>query len=124
VARAKPKVEPTPEPTALPSVAPPLVEGSLVEVDAAVVPPVKLSGASAPYPERARRAKLYGTVAVGMVINAQGEPTELAIAESAGEILDDAVIAAVRTWRFTPATKDGIKVSVRWLVRQRFQKGP
>jgi serine/threonine-protein kinase len=126
-ARVKAKVEPTPEPTLAPAVvaAPALpVEGALVEMDASVTPPVKLSGASAPYPEKARRGKVYGTVAVSMIINAHGEPTELGIAESAGDVLDEAVVAAVRTWRFTPATKDGVKVSVRWLVRQRFQKGP
>jgi TonB family protein len=124
-AKVRAKVEPTPEPSLAPVVAPALpVEGALVEMNAGVTPPVKLSGASAPYPEKARRAKVYGTVAVSMIINAQGEPTELGIAESAGDVLDEAVVAAVRTWRFTPAVKDGVKVSVRWLVRQRFQKGP
>jgi hypothetical protein len=27
-------------------------------------------------------------------------------------------------WRFEPAVKDGVKVSVRWLVKQTFQKSP
>jgi serine/threonine-protein kinase len=125
-AKVRAKVEPTPEPTLAPVVAAPVlpIEGALVEMDASVTPPVKLSGASAPYPDKARRGKIYGTVAVSMIINAHGEPTELGIAESAGDVLDEAVVAAVRTWRFTPAVKDGVKVSVRWLVRQRFQKGP
>jgi TonB family protein len=68
--------------------------------------------------------KLFGTVAVSMIVNAEGIPTDLSVVESAGDVLDEAVLKAVRTWRFSPATKDGVKVSVRWLVRQRFQKGP
>jgi TonB family protein len=57
-------------------------------------------------------------------VDAQGRPTDLQITESAGKVLDDAVVKAIETWRFQPAVKDGVKVSVRWLVRQRFQKGP
>jgi len=122
---ARPKPTPTPEATPMPEATPlPLVEGALVDLEPGVVSPVKVAGASADYPERARRMKLFGTVAVSMIVNAEGLPTDVAVVESAGDVLDEAVLKAVRTWRFTPATKDGVKVSVRWLVRQRFQKGP
>ena len=68
--------------------------------------------------------KLYGSVSVSLVVDAQGQPSELKVVESAGQILDDAVLKAIVGWRFQPAMKDGVKVSVRWLVRQRFQKAP
>ena len=112
---------PTPEPEATPE---PLVEGAMVEMCPDVTPPKRISGDSASYPEQARRLKLYGAVGVSLVVDAQGQPTDLKVVESAGQILDEAVLKAVSTWRFQPATKDGVKVSVRWLVRQRFQKGP
>jgi protein TonB len=96
----------------------------MVELSPDVVPPKKISGDSATYPEPARRLKLYGSVAVSLVVDAQGLPTNLKVIESAGQILDDAVLKAVSTWRFAPAMKDGVKVSVHWQVRQRFQKGP
>jgi eukaryotic-like serine/threonine-protein kinase len=112
---------PTPEPEPTPVA---LVEGTLVEMSPEVTPPKKIAGESATYPEPARRLKLFGSVAVSLVVDAQGQPTNLKVIESAGQILDDAVLKAVSTWRFAPATKDGVKVSVRWQVRQRFQKGP
>jgi TonB family protein len=112
---------PSPEPEATPS---PIVEGAMVELSPDVTPPRRLSGDSASYPEPARRLKLYGQVAVSLVVDGQGQPTNLRVVESAGQILDDAVLKAVSGWRFQPAMKDGVKVSVRWLVRQRFQKGP
>ena len=38
--------------------------------------------------------------------------------ESAGKILDDAVVKAVKSWRFEPATTDGVRVKTRWRFRQ------
>jgi TonB family protein len=112
---------PTPEPEATPT---PLVEGAMVEMSPDVTPPKKVSGDTASYPEQARRLKLYGVVGISLVVDAQGLPSDLKVVESAGQILDDVVLKAVSSWRFQPAVKDGVKVSVRWLVRQRFQKGP
>jgi TonB family protein len=118
-ATPEPEVTPTPEPTPTP-----LVEGAMVEMSPEVTPPKRISGDSALYPEAARRLKVYGTVAVSLVIDAQGQPSQMKVVESAGQILDDAVVKAVGGWRFQPAMKDGVKVSVHWLVRQRFQKAP
>jgi eukaryotic-like serine/threonine-protein kinase len=125
--RARPTAtpEPTPAPTPTPEPTPvPLVEGAMVEMTPDVAPPKRISGDSALYPEVARRLKVYGTVAISLVVDAQGQPTDMKVVESGGQILDDAVLKAVGGWRFQPAMKDGVKVSVRWLVRQRFQKGP
>jgi TonB family protein len=112
---------PTPEPEATPVA---IVEGSMVELTPDVTPPKRISGDSAAYPEPARRLKLYGSVAVSLVVDGQGQPTNLKVIESAGQILDDAVLKAVSSWRFQPATKDGVKVSVRWRVPHRLQNGP
>jgi eukaryotic-like serine/threonine-protein kinase len=127
--RPRPSATPTPEPTAeppepTPLPPPPLVEGTMVEMSPDVTPPRKISGDSASYPDQARRLKLFGTVAVSLVVDAQGQPSDMKVVESAGQILDNAVMKSVSGWRFQPAMKDGVKVSVRWLVRQRFQIGP
>jgi TonB family protein len=95
-------------------------EGDFLEPGPDVTPPRKISGENAPYPEPARKLKLRGTVTVEMAITHRGEPSEFRVVESAGETLDDAVLAAVRTWRFSPAEKNGVKVRTRVRVQQTF----
>jgi eukaryotic-like serine/threonine-protein kinase len=105
-----------PEPTP-----PPLKEGDLVEMGADVTPPQKISGETASYPRKAERNSMQGLVVVDMIVTEDGTPTDLRILESAGEVLDQAVMEAVKSWRFQPATKQGIKVKVHWQARHRFQ---
>jgi eukaryotic-like serine/threonine-protein kinase len=97
-----------------------VAEGDLVSLGSGVKPPKKVSGDSAPYPEIARRMGMLGTVGVEMIVDEQGVPQDLRIAESAGQVLDRAVLDAMRNWRFEPATKNGVKVKVRWHQRQSF----
>jgi len=111
----KASAPPTPEPTR---------EGDLVPLGPDVKPPVKVAGDFAAYPKAARRGRLEGAVTVDMIVSERGEPTDVRVVESAGEILDAAVVDAVRRWRYTPAEKDGVKVRVHWTVRQQFQRGP
>jgi serine/threonine-protein kinase len=95
-------------------------EGDFLEPGPDVTPPKRISGETAPYPEPARRLKLGGTVAVEMTVTEAGEPADLRVVESAGEVLDDAVLAALRNWRYTPALKNGVKVRTRVRVEQTF----
>jgi TonB family protein len=95
-------------------------EGDFLEPGPDVTPPQKISGEPAPYPEAARKLKLRGTVAVEMTVTEQGEPAELRVVQSAGEILDGAVLAAIRDWRYTPAQKNGVKVRTSVRVEQSF----
>jgi TonB family protein len=120
-----PKATPSPEPAATPPPTPaPVVEGELVELGPDVTSPVRVSGDSASYPERARRRNLRGSVLIDLIVDENGLPTDLQVAESAGSILDDVVLTAVRTWRFEPARKDGVRVKVRWQVRQTYKTAP
>jgi serine/threonine-protein kinase len=98
-------------------------EGELVELGPDVVPPRKLSGSPAPYPPAAQRGRIQGTVTVEMIVSETGEPQGLKVVESGGPILDEAVLRAVATWRYQPAEKMGVKVKVRWQVRQSFKLG-
>ena len=59
---------------------------------------------------------LLGTVTVEMIVDEKGEPQDLRVVESAGEILDQAVVEGRPRWRYEPARKDGVKVKVRWHV--------
>jgi protein TonB len=95
-------------------------EGQLVEMGPGVTPPRRVTGTPAPYPALARRVRLTGTVTVSMIVSEHGEPLEPTIEESGGPILDKAVLDAVKGWHFEPARKNGVRVRVRWTVRQKF----
>ncbi len=95
-------------------------KGDLVQSGPGVTPPRRISGEAAPYPETAKRLRLEGSVTVEMIVTERGEPVNLRVVESAGEIFDTAVLAAVRTWRYAPAEKDGVEVRVRLRTRQLF----
>jgi eukaryotic-like serine/threonine-protein kinase len=112
---------PTPEAPPPPPTPAPTAEGQLVELGPGVTPPVRISGGPASYPRRARQRREYGTVAVELIVDETGMPRDLRVVESAGPILDEAVLDAIRTWRFEPARKDGVKVKVPWTVRQTYR---
>jgi len=91
------------------------------EVD---TPAQKLSGMSASYPtDRALRLKSGTSVSVrlGFVVTEDGQVTDIRVVESAGRLVDEAVLKAVRTWKYSPAAKMGTKVKVRVDFRQTFR---
>jgi TonB family protein len=57
-----------------------------------------------------------------MIVTEEGTPIDLEIVESAGDILDQAVLESVATWRYEPAERNGEQVRVHWRVRQRFER--
>ena len=60
------------------------------------------------YPAVAVRRGWHGRVLVRALVDAAGRPTRVELAESSGHgDLDDAALAAVRGWRFKPATRGG-----------------
>ena len=120
--KAPAPITPSPIPSPQATATPPLVaEGDFVPLGAGVTPPVRTSGAAAPYPPAARRGGMSGTVAVDILVDEKGTPTQVDVIESAGKILDDAVVKAVKTWHFEPATKDGIRVKTRLRSRQTYK---
>ncbi len=69
-----------------------------------IVRPQILSKVDPDYPEGARTAGLTGTVVVKIQILVNGLPGDVTISATSGhDILDAAVVAAVRKWRFVPA---------------------
>jgi protein TonB len=73
------------------------------------VPAEPAAGNPAPaYPVAARRAGREGRAVLRVVVSSTGEGREIRIAESSGTpSLDEAALAAVRHWRFTPARRNG-----------------
>jgi TonB family protein len=112
--RVKPQKVATPAP-------PEVREGDLVELTADVVPPRKISGRLASYPEGAAEKKLQGKVTVELTVTEKGEPTDLKVVESAGPPLDEVVVQAFSKYRYEPGVKNGVKVKVRIREWQSFE---
>jgi TonB family protein len=87
--------------------------------------PRRVAGGSAPYPQGAPRLRPGRdvTVAGTFVVDEDGQITELKINESAGEVVDEAVMAAVRNWKYVPGERRGVKVKVRVAFKQTFRAG-
>jgi protein TonB len=96
--------------------------GQLVNFGPEVSPPKRVSGSLPAYPETARETGLEGTPVAEVWVNERGDVINVAIVESAGAILDNALMSAVATWRFTPATLRGVPVSIRMTVQHLFRR--
>jgi serine/threonine-protein kinase len=105
-----------------PSRTPEVKEGDLVALDGSVTPPVRIKGEAASYPRIADQMRMLGTVTVDFLVDEKGQTQDLHVVESAGEILDQAVLQAIRGWRFSPARKNGVAVKVRWQAKQEFRR--
>jgi eukaryotic-like serine/threonine-protein kinase len=110
-APANPAPTPTPKPVSA---------GDLVDLDDSVKPPRLVSGERAPYPKEAVRLRLQGTVSVEVVVDEKGVPREPRVLQSAGAVLDEAVIEAVYKFRYEPAAKGDVPVRVRQTYSQNF----
>jgi TonB family protein len=87
--------------------------------------PVKTTGKSAEYPREALQLKRgqRASVTCSFVVLESGDVSDVQVVESAGEAVDNAVVAAYKTWKFTPGMKQGAKVKVRVTRRQTFLGG-
>jgi len=85
----------------------------------------RLGGVSPAYPAAAPRLRSGESVSVSgtFVVTDAGDVTDVKVVESGGKQVDDAVIAAVRDWKFSPALKKGVKVKVRVTFKQTFRAG-
>lgn len=64
------------------------------------------------YPTTARRKGLQGEAVLRVLVNASGQPERIEIMRSSGHrLLDRAALAAVRDWRFRPATDVGAPIA-------------
>jgi len=80
-----------------------------------------LSNPKPAYPKMARRRGLEGVVVLAVSVSSQGSVKGLELKKSSGhKLLDNAAKNAVKRWRFTPATRGGIKVNAMVDVPIRF----
>lgn len=82
------------------------------QVPSPLIPPRPVAGMADNrppiYPESARRRQQQGRVIVRVAVSADGAPVNASVAQSSGySLLDEAAVAAVRQWRFIPASQGG-----------------
>ena len=56
-----------------------------------------------------------------IIVDSQGGVTDARVVKPLGLGLDEKAVETVRTWRFTPATRDGIPVAVRVSIEVSFR---
>lgn len=110
-----PEQTPAPPPAALP--APIAAPATPPRSDAAY-----LNNPRPPYPLAARRRGDQGTVLVRVLVTAQGLAASVSLEKTSGHpSLDEAALAAVKTWRFVPARQGGQAVDAPFLVPMPFK---
>jgi len=118
--REIPKATPTPPP---PAVDPARIYlNTAADVDTLAK---KVMGGTASYPSNAPRLKSGDAVSVSVsfVVDENGDVDDPKVLESAGAVIDDAVIKAIRKWKYSPALKQGVKVKVKIAFKQTFRAG-
>lgn len=92
-----------------------------------VMPPIPIFSPDPYYTERAREAKLQGTVVLVVVIGPDGLVHSARVSRSLGMGLDEKAIEGVKTWRFKPAMRCGNPVAVEVSIEIKFElyhRGP
>lgn len=81
----------------------------LYRVGGGVRAPVPIYSPQADFTDGARRAKYQGVCLLSLVVDAEGMPQNPRVVRPLGLGLDEKALEAVRTWRFKPATLNGLQ---------------
>ncbi len=95
--------------------------GGVYSVGGNVTAPIPIYKPEPPYSEEARKAKYQGTVVLWIIVDAQGNVTDLRVVKPLGLGLDEKAVETVRTWKFKPAARNGVPVPVRVGVEVTFR---
>jgi protein TonB len=86
-----------------------------------IEPPTLLKEVKPDYTEEARRRGVEGDVVMEIVVRRDGSVGDVRVLQGLGHGLDERAIAAVRRWRFNPATRRGAPVDVLVEVAMEFK---
>ncbi len=101
---------------------PPKRSDDPVRVGGNVKPPVRVSFVAPAYPPLALTAKVSGAVILEAVIGTDGAVRDVRVLRSI-PLLDDAAVAAVKQWRYSPTLLNGVAVPVVMTVTVQFGMG-
>ena len=106
--------------TAPPPPSPPAAPREPVRVGGSVIAPAKVFDVPPAYPVIARSAGLEGIVILQATIDLDGRVDDVQVLRSI-PLLDEAAVAAVRQWRYTPTRLNGQPVAVVMTVTVSFR---
>lgn len=86
-----------------------------------VTQPRLIRSQEAEYSDKARRAKIQGSVLISLLVTAEGLPADIQVEKPLGYGLDEKAMQAVSAYRFQPAMRDGKPVPVRIKVEVSFR---
>ena len=89
--------------------------------DEGVTPPFVLHKVDPDYTPEGKAEQISGSVTLAFEIPSAGLPQQIKVVESLDRGLDQNAVAALRQWRFKPATREGRAVAVAAKVRFQFQ---
>lgn len=106
---------PTPEPTAEPEreavpTAAPAPVAATAPPNEVTIPPKILKVIKPVYPPFALRARIRGIVLLRVTVSERGQPLDVQVLKGVAGGLTESAVAAVRTWQFEPATRNGVPV--------------
>jgi len=101
-------------PPVLPAPAGPIVVGGKIK------PPARTRYVAPQYPDIARNSRVQGVVILEAVIGADGKVQDLRVLRSI-PLLDEAALAAVRAWAYTPTLLNGQPTPVIMTVTVQFR---
>lgn len=105
---------PAPSPSPLPALPPAPAPRAPVTRDLVAT---VLSAVPPRYPIDSRRRREQGVVVLALLVGTDGRVKTISVSNSSGvRRLDDAALAAVRKWRWSPMLVGGVAVEVRGLV--------
>jgi len=94
--------------------------GGIFHMGKGVTPPRVIYQTDPEFSEEARKAKYQGTCVLGLVVDANGRPTQIRVINALGMGLDEKAIESVKNWKFEPGKKDGHDVAVEIAVEVDF----
>ena len=98
----------------------PICRGKESDVPGCITAPHATYSPDPKYPKKERKARHSGTVVLDLVVDADGLPRDVKVWHQLSPEFDEAAIDAVKTWKFSPATKDSKPIATQIKVEVNF----
>jgi TonB family protein len=82
--------------------------------------PSPISMPTPPYPAEMRKRKVEGKVMLEVLIKDDGSVSNVRVLRGVSPELDESAVTTVKTWKFKPATENGLPVNMRTTVEINF----